>query len=206
MKRMRFIGGAALAVLAAACTQSGNTGAANDLSGNTAQAAPGDNSANQSAQAEPGMQLRLGSNGLLAGQVGLHSSQQLDFGSPRDQIVAAVTAIRGRPDGDGAYEECGAGPTQYVRFGPLTLNFQEDRFVGWILDGPSGEPPIEHEMGLGIGTSRADLVESDQGEASIEQTSLGTEFDANGIHGILSSDAADARVTELWAGVSCAVR
>ena len=143
--------------------------------------------------AEPaaGSILRLSPQGLATAQPGLHSANLIAFDQPRAQVVAAVAAIRGEPTGTSENDQCGAGPMGFTEFGPLTLNFQQGRFVGWELSG-AADPPIEEEYGLGIGTSRADLEQSDQGPATIEESSLGTEFDFGGIGGLLSSDAPGA--------------
>jgi len=153
-----------------------------------------------------GQELRLISGGLASGTPGLHTNRIFEFGMARAEIVAAVAAIRSPATGSEANQECGAGPMEFTRFGPLTLNFQHGRFVGWSLDGPASAQPIEEEMGLGIGSARAHLTDGDAGEARIETTTLGVEFDAGGIHGLLGSDAPDAVVTHLWAGTDCQFR
>ncbi len=153
-----------------------------------------------------GQELRLGPNGLLSGPPGLHSNAVFAFGMPRAEIVAAVTAIRGAPTGTGANAECGAGPMEFVHFGGLSLNFQEGRFVGWSVSPPAGARPLEDHSGLRLGTARANLTDADQPPATIETSTLGVEFDADGIGGLLSSDAPDATVTHLWAGTNCQFR
>lgn len=153
-----------------------------------------------------GRELRLIAGGLASGTPGLHTNRIFEFGMPKAEIVAAVAAIRGPATGSAANGECGAGPMEFTRFGTLTLNFQGGRFVGWSLDGPRATQPIEEEYGLGIGTARAHLTDGDAGEARIETSTLGVEFDAGGIHGLLSSDAPDAIVTSLWAGTNCQFR
>lgn len=152
-----------------------------------------------------GQELRLIPGGLASGAPGLHTNRLFEFGQPKAVILAAVAAIRGPATGSDGNGECGAGPMDFTRFGTLTLNFQNGRFVGWSLDGPPAVPPIEEEMGLGIGTARADL-DGDREPARIETSTLGVEFDAGGIHGLLSSSAPDSTVTHLWAGTNCQFR
>ena len=41
---------------------------------------------------------------------------------------------------------------------------------------------------------------------AVSQTTIGTEFAADGVYGILSGTGDDARVTTLWAGVNCIFR
>ena len=150
--------------------------------------------------------LRLSPDGLAAGMPGLHTNQSFRFGMPKAEIVAAVAAMRGWETQSEANGECGAGPMEFTRFGKLTLNFQNGRFVGWSLEGPRGSEPIEEEYGLGIGTPRAEVAAIDSDEVRFETTARGVEFDAGGIHGLLSSNAPDATVTALWAGTNCQYR
>ena len=143
---------------------------------------------------------------LTAGQPGLHPSSAYAFGMPRAAIVAAVAAIRGPATDEGANEECGAGPMQFTNFGPLVLNFQEGRWVGWSLAGPPASPPLKTDWDLGIGSPRADLDDGDRAQAQISQTSLGTEFSVGDIFGVLSGSGANATVTHMWAGLACNFR
>jgi hypothetical protein len=147
-----------------------------------------------------GQELRLIAGGLASGTPGLHTNRIFEFGMPKAEIVAAVAAICGPPTVGNANYECGAGPMEFTLFGPLTLNFMNGRLVGWSLMAPRAAQPIEEEYRLGIGTARAHLGGDDGEPARVEETVLGTEFDAGGIHGLLGSDAPDGVVTYLWAG------
>lgn len=208
MKKIATLWLAAAPLLIGACqnNQAGNNLAAGN---NVASAAPANAAAPVNA-AEPapqsGLELRLAGSGLTAGQPGLHDSSVHAFGMPRAQIVAAVAAIRGPATGEGVNEECGAGPMQFTNFGPLVLNFQEGRWVGWSLAGPPASPPLKTDWDLGIGTPRADLDDGDNDQAQISQTSLGTEFSVSDIHGVLSGSGANATVTHMWAGLACNFR
>ena len=59
--------------------------------------------------------------------------------------------------------------------------------------------------GLGTGTSREAL---ERGGLVMEvfASSLGTEFAAGDLYGLLSGDGPDATVTYLWAGTTCSFR
>ncbi|HEY0114821.1 MAG TPA: hypothetical protein VGB54_03780 [Allosphingosinicella sp.] len=152
-----------------------------------------------------GQELRLTGNGLATASPGLHSSGQLAFGQAREEVLAAVTATRGRPTASGRNAECPSGPVEFAEFGPLALHFENGRFAGWVLEA-AATPPIEEEYGLAIGTTRADLQESDQGPATFENGSLGPEFDFNGIGGLLDGPGSQAKVKTLFAGVTCFAR
>jgi hypothetical protein len=212
MKKPSYWLAGALA-LAGCTTERGNASAAGGNraapAGNAAASAnvarPAGNEAAAPAPSVEGQVLRLHPDGLATASVGLHSSGLIRFGQARDEVVAAVTGFRGRPTGTGRNSECGAGPMEQVDFGPLRLNFQDARFVGWELRGRA-DPPIEEEYGLAIGTPRADLEESDQGAATFENSSLGVEFDAGGIGGLMSGGGRDATVASLYAGTTCFFR
>jgi hypothetical protein len=149
--------------------------------------------------------LRLSSDGLAAGMPGLHTNQSFRFGLTKAEIVAAVAQMRSWETPSERNGDCGAGPMEFVRFATLTLNIQNGFFVGWSLDGPRSAEPIEEEYELGIGTPRAE-IDPLNGESIVRTTTLGEEFDSDGIHGLLSSNAPDATVTALWAGTNCRSR
>jgi hypothetical protein len=198
---------AAAPLLLAAC-QRGEAG--NNVvvpAGNSVVAATPANAAAPAPAPAPqtGLELRLAGGGLTAGQPGLHPSSTYAFGMPRAEIVAAVAAIRGPSTGQDENRECGAGPMQFTRFGPLTLNFQEGRWVGWDLSA-AATPPLLTDWDATIGTGRADLDDGDRDTARVEQSTLGTEFSVSDISGLLSGPGANARVTHMWAGTDCAFR
>lgn len=131
----------------------------------------------------------LGSRGLGPGLV---------FGTARAEAVAAATAAFGAPSGSEHNEECGEGPMDFVSFGGLQLGFQEGRLAGWSMSG--AQPPLRTARGIGIGSLRSDL-----GSVAVdEQSSLGPEFEIEGVGGIL--DESGARVEALWAGLPCQFR
>jgi hypothetical protein len=58
--------------------------------------------------------------------------------------------------------------------------------------------------GIGPGSTRAELEAVY--EVEVEPTSLGIEFSAGGIGGLLDGESPDARITAMWAGVTCLFR
>jgi hypothetical protein len=56
-----------------------------------------------------------------------------------------------------------------------------------------------------LGTTRTEL-ENGASVARIAKSSLGEEFTAGDVAGLLDSAAADARVSNLWAGATCIAR
>ena len=135
------------------------------------------------------------------------STRLLAYGTPIEDVVGAVAAIEGEPVDRGTMAECGAGPIDYVRWPDgLTLHAQGGEFVGWALRDLEGERSSLSTMGgLALGTSRADL-EGGPVTVEISETTLGEEFAAGEVYGLLGSLDADDEVASLWSGVSCNFR
>lgn len=131
------------------------------------------------------------------------TARALPFGMPQQQLLSALESFRGPAD-RGTNAECGAGALEYAVWADgLTLHFQEDRFAGWALD-PRAEGAHSTASGIGPGSTRRELDAVYAARA--EQTSLGTEFSAGALHGVLDGRGPTARITALWAGVSCVFR
>lgn len=144
------------------------------------------------------------------------SARPLPFGTGRAQAMAAL-ASRGAAE-TGTNADCGAGPLAYARWPDgLTLWFQDERFAGWALSPrpdtaprPDSAPPsapargVSTASGLTIGSTRADLDSAYAG--TVTQSTLGTEFAAGELYGLLDGEGSGAKVTALWAGVSCNFR
>ena len=124
------------------------------------------------------------------------------FGALKAATVAALTRALGRPpQKKGANRECGGGPQTFVAWtGSLTLWFAGDgTFVGWDSHGR-----LATAQGLALGSPRS-VLRAVKG-AHVEQSSLGTEFAAGALSGLLSSKGADAKVRALWSGSTCVFR
>ena len=152
----------------------------------------------------PGQEVMLEEQGLGVAVRGLHVGQHYEFGRSRADVVAMLTNLRGPATGSGRNEECGEGPIDFVDFGNLRVNFQNDRFVGWNAS-PGGRP-VRDEWGFGVGSPRGEITENDGATLRVERSTLGVEFESGGFHGLLGSDRPDATVTSLWAGMVCAFR
>lgn len=137
------------------------------------------------------------------------SATPIAFGTPRARVMTAL-ASRGAAV-TGTNGECGAGPLAYARWPDgLTLWFQQDALAGWALNAPASNAPpattagISTASGLTIGSTRAELDSAYA--ATVEQSTLGTEFTAGELYGLLDGEGSGAKVTALWAGVSCNFR
>ena len=128
--------------------------------------------------------------------------RDLAFGTPRDEVLGALN-FRGPPE-TGRNEECGPGPLDLALWPDgLNLYFQDGKLSGWALDERS-KGTITTASGIGIGSSRAELAEALTIE--VAETSLGTEFSAGQLAGLLGGPGANARVAALWAGTTCIFR
>ncbi len=153
---------------------------------------------------EDGPRLLLTGTGLLADG---SDESEIRFGVARSEVMAAVRRTLGQERGLETVEDCGgSGAAQQADWGPLVLFFQEDRFVGWEQRDRSETPWIGTPGGVEVGSRRPDLEAALGGAPTVEQSSLGTEFNREGISGLLASERADAQVDRLWAGNSCAMR
>lgn len=186
--------------------------------GHPAIAIPGEGGAetNASASAHPPV-ISLDGEGLRLVDPRSGSTRPLSFGVDESQLKLVAERLRG-PAKAGRNSECGAGPLAYLTWDDgLTLYSLDGLFAGWALD-ERGAPPSKPKApakgeaparlttisGVGIGSTRAQLL--DVYDAKIEETSLGTEFNAAGLSGILDGKGEKARITNLWSGVNCVFR
>lgn len=150
--------------------------------------------------------LALDPQGLRIVEPATGSTHVLPFGMDKDEVIAAVTSLRGEPGEQGVNEECGQGPLEFASWPDgLSVNFSDGRFTGWNVDGrlPGAE---QHTTisGIGTGSSRAELEQAY--EIRTGESSLGTEFAAGDLHGVLAGAGSNAEVTNVWSGSVCIFR
>lgn len=132
------------------------------------------------------------------------SAQPIPFGTTEAAVLSSLESVRG-PAGTGTNRSCGAGPVQYASWPDgLSLVFQRGVFVGWSLDGRA-EDALSTANGVGPGSTRAEL-DGSYGAVRVERSTLGVEFSAGGVQGLLDGPGRRAKITDLWAGVNCAAR
>ena len=131
------------------------------------------------------------------------AARAIPFGTAQAAAITAVAAsVGGAAPQVTTNEECGAGPTQFAQFSNgLQLLFQGGTFQGWYVD-KGGLTTVD---GVGVGTTRGDLNSARTVEMDTEST-LGAEFTAGDVGGILSDATPNGTVESLYAGLTCFFR
>ncbi|MEO9469690.1 hypothetical protein [Parasphingorhabdus sp.] len=136
------------------------------------------------------------------------TGQLVEFGTARKPALAAITAHLEQTGINGKNEECGAGPMEFVTIGDLTLNFQGDKFVGWLLDGY--EPDLKTPEGVGVGAIKETIVARMPIVIQADST-LGIEFQSDrggqgSIGGFLSASDSNGAIESMYGGTNCFFR
>jgi hypothetical protein len=133
----------------------------------------------------------------------------LAFGVPRGQAETALANVAGKEDDRSTNAECGAGSMEFTRYDAMTLNFQDDKFVGWFLGNEPGARAYSTMSGIAIGTTRAKAKET-VSIVDLEDSTLGEEFSIgsgdNAIGGMFAAPGDAAKIDALFAGVNCFFR
>jgi hypothetical protein len=147
--------------------------------------------------------IALDGEGLRLVAVPSGSTRLLAFGDAEAGVLATLERLRGTSK-RGRNEECGAGPLDSAEWDDgLSVVFQDGKFVGWWVD-EKGAGGIATISGIKPGATRAALEAAYS--ARIEETTIGTEFSAGSLFGLLDGKGPKARITDLWAGTSCIFR
>ncbi|MDQ3057443.1 MAG: hypothetical protein M3Q96_06855 [Pseudomonadota bacterium] len=154
------------------------------------------------------LQLALSGEGLdfVSGR---GSVRHLVFDTPATAAIDAVTRAHGGVAPQlSRNEECGAGPLDMATWpNGLTVMSQDDRFVGWSVSrgaADGGNAGLATMAGIGFGSTRRELEAAYA--ANIRETTLGEEFVAGDVFGVLDGTGPSARITAMWAGASCNFR
>lgn len=180
-------------------------GAAPDSAGGApaAVAAPPADSAGATPAATPAARLlALAENGVeVADSAG--APRRIAFGTPQAGVLAAVGPVAGAPDEQVNQEECPAGPLVTSQYASgLQLVFQDGAFVGWAAESGSAPRTV---AGIGPGSTLGQLRAA-YPAATVGETSLGTEFTAGDLYGIVSDSTAAGVVEIMFAGINCIFR
>lgn len=149
----------------------------------------------------PLLNLAPGALSLVAPNSG--RSRELAFGLDRATVEEALTLALGKPSERGSNSECGEGAMDFARMpGGLLAWFQKGKLVGWFVDDAAAK--LSTASGIGIGSTRKDLTGAYNAE--ISESSLGEEFTAGDLSGLLSGKEPTAKVTAIWSGQACNLR
>ena len=147
----------------------------------------------------------LESDGIIFDPPGGKTAEFM-FGIPRIQVERVATRWLAQPE-ISANGECGAGPMEFTRYGPLTLNFAQGKFVGWLAE---EGPQVVTADGIAPGKMMRDLKVA-RAARMIPGSTLEGEFeyvaaDGKPIGGFVKGAGRDARIVSLYAGTNCFFR
>lgn len=205
MKTSRLLPVLAFAALVAACGQPSEESTPAAAAGPAAPTATAEPAAPATpAAAAASGAVALDQEGLrLVSDTG--STRLVAFGVPTADAVAALSSVLGAPADRSTNSECGAGPTEFVSWpNDLDALFLDGKFSGWSL-GSRSDGKVTTMDGIGVGSTRQQLTES-FGNLTVEASTLGIEFTAGDIAGILDKDGPAGKVETIWGGTSCVFR
>lgn len=163
--------------------------------------------------------LILTSNALQVVNKNTGSTSEIPFGKPLDQMIEVVNnVLQSKQKSIGVNSECRAGPLNMATWNNgLTIVFMKKEsksktaetewyFAGWFLGSNSGNiPKIATMTGISIGSTRAEMESAYV--ITVSKTSLGHEFStSSGLFGIFDGPDKQAKITNLYSGVSCNFR
>ena len=128
------------------------------------------------------------------------SARPLPFGTPATEALSILETVLGAvPVERGDVADCG---TEFARWeNGLVAWFANGRLAGWSLRQGS---PLTTASGIGLGSTRGELEAAY--DVEFYRSSLGEEFTAGGLAGLLESASPDARIQHLWSGQTCIAR
>ena len=140
--------------------------------------------------------------GFVQGDSG-SSIAHLPFGTDRADVLRSLAASVGEPSEVSEVEECPFGPAVVADFTTgLSVTFGDGELVGWSVQAPSTHTTA---AGIGAGSSLAEVKDVYAG-TTVEATSLGWEFTAGEIYGVVSGSDPDDEVLHLFGGDNCIFR
>lgn len=144
----------------------------------------------------------LAPDGLTIGG-GAGAPKRLAFGGAQAGVLADVTAALGAPKEQGNQEECPAGPLYQASYtSGLQVVFQDGEFVGWFAREGSR---FRTAQGIGPGSTLGELKKA-YPATTVEETSLGHEFAAGELYGVVTGPSDTATVQVMFAGTNCIFR
>jgi hypothetical protein len=132
------------------------------------------------------------------------STKNLDFGTAEAATKTALEAALGKPKNTDIGRPCDDGSSRSfdsVRYDGLVVFFLEGKLSGWSAEGQE----FTTIDGIGPGSTLSDLKAS-FGDVTVSDGSLGTEFSAGTIGGVLDGSSDAAAVTTIFNGDLCIIR
>jgi hypothetical protein len=127
------------------------------------------------------------------------STALLRFGVSKAESMAFLQRVLGKaPQQEGENADCAA--TYATWDNGLTVYFQNDRLAGWSVR----TNEVRTASGIGIGVARAQVEAAH--DTKVSESSIGTEFNAEGIAGTFDPAQPNGAITHMWAGVACIAR
>ena len=149
--------------------------------------------------------LALTGEGLFLVDPETGSTTLLPFGMDMDTVQEAITPLLGAPEAISTNVECPGNPFSSATWADgLALNADGETFVGWSVRPDEGSEQFTTLAGVGVGSSREDL--ESVYTATVFESTLGTEFTAGQLAGLLSDATPEAEITNFWAGTVCVFR
>ena len=165
-----------------------------------------------SPQKEITYALALSANAIQLVNQTTGSTKEMSFGMPFEQTIATIEKVLNAKPTVNINSECGAGPLKMATWeNGLTLLFQEEKqewlFVGWAANQPK-KPDLKliTMAGIGVGSTRQEM--ESVYVIKVSKTSLGYEFatKSKDLFGIFDGATKNAKITNMWSGVSCNFR
>jgi hypothetical protein len=156
--------------------------------------------------------LALSPNALQMVNQTTGSTTEISFGTSFKQTVKSITSILNSSPKVNINSECGAGPLKFATWdNGLTLLFKQTKedwfFVGWAAN-KTNHPHkgLTNMAGVGIGSTRKEMESATQ--IKVMKSTLGYEFSTKSedLFGIFDGPSQNAKITNLWSGVSCNFR
>lgn len=149
--------------------------------------------------------LALSNDGIQTVNTQTGSTKNFTFDSDLAIAQNVVTAILGQPKETSENAECPAGKLTTITWpNGFAINASENKFVGWSVRSQTESAKLATMAGISIGSTVKDLQAAYN--VQVFNSSLGIEFNVGQMSGLLSKNAPDGVITDLWAGTNCIFR
>lgn len=156
--------------------------------------------------------LALSSNSLKIIDQSSGSTNTISFETPVDKTIETIEKVLKSKPAININSECGAGPLKMATWeNGLTLLFKKNKeswlFVGWAANEPKiQEMKLTTMAGIGVGSTKKEMESAYS--IKVSKTSLGSEFStqSDDLFGIFDGPDENAKITNLWSGISCNFR